>query len=120
MEGQFAFLKERRKYRRLHKPFGVNIVSVGKKKTLPKLNHEVGLNISLGGILVKCAKLIKKNTVIGLKLMLVKDGVYRTLEARGRIAWHKLSFERPTTYFMGIEFKRLSHKDKQKILWYFR
>ncbi|MFC1590828.1 PilZ domain-containing protein [Candidatus Omnitrophota bacterium] len=120
MKREFDFLREKRRYRRLNRPFGVNIVSVKKRRTLPKLDHEVGLNISLEGILIKCERILRKNTAVGLKMMLVKDGAYRTLETKGTVAWNKASPGKKATYLIGIHFRKLPLKYKRVISWFFR
>jgi len=118
MRRGIACLKERRKYRRIQKSFGVNIVAVGKKATLPKLDHEVGLNISLGGMLIQCEHMLKKGTPLSIKLMLVKDGVYKSINAKGRVIWQQQSFEKKNTYFLGIKFDRIQPLEQEKIVWF--
>jgi len=120
MKKSIDSLRERRKYRRMKKAFGINIVSVGKRATLPKLDHEIGLNISLGGLLIMCEHFLKKNTAVGIILMLMKKGAYRTIKTRGRIIWCRMSFEPSAAYFMGIKFTKLSRRDKKVIAWFFR
>ena len=64
---------ERRRSKRTTRIVGVNIIQVGKKKTLPKLDHEVGMNISPAGILVHSDKPLKHSQILQMKIVLTKD-----------------------------------------------
>ncbi len=112
--------KERRRFIGFHKHFGVNIVALNGVDTLPKLDHEVGVNISLTGMLIKCERPIKKGSKARVKIMLVKNGVYRTVEASARIMWCDKSFDQKTAYCIGMEFARLMRGKRIALAWFFK
>ncbi|NQT07322.1 MAG: PilZ domain-containing protein [Candidatus Omnitrophica bacterium] len=100
----------RRKYRRLIEAIGVNIISLNKKSTLPKLDEEVGLNIGEGGALLECSKNIKKGALLVLKIMLDLDFKYVVVEAPAKVVWTKKTSRK--TYYLGCKFTRLKPKDR--------
>ena len=99
---------ERRRHRRINKIVGVNIIQYDTKKTLPKLDAEVGQNVSEGGILLECSKRLTRGTYLKLKIMLFFDSKYKIIQTSARIVWNKRSFRK--TYYLGCKFTRLSPK----------
>jgi len=111
---------ERRKFIRFNKNFGINIVSLNDVATLPKLDHEIGVNISLTGILIKCEKPIERDSTTRLKIMLVKNRAYKTIEANAKVVWCNRSFDQKTAYCIGMKFTKLSRSDKATLTWYLK
>lgn len=109
---------EKRGFKRLDRMIGVNIISCDNKNTEPKLDEEVGLNVSEGGILLECTKRIPKGTSVSLKIMLALDTGYRIVHTAARIAWNKKSFRH--TYYHGCKFSRLKHDDKLLLIRYIK
>lgn len=102
---------ERRKYKRIiNKTVGVNIIQHGSKKTLPKFNEEVGLNLSENGILIECSKGLAAGTNLRLIIMFLIDSKYNIIQTPAKIAWTKKT--RRKTYLFGCRFMRLSQKQK--------
>lgn len=101
---------EKRRHKRMYKLMAVNIMGFDNKKTLPKLDAEVGQNISEGGILLECSKRLPKGTSLKLKIMLLFDSKYKIIQTFVRIIWNKKSFRK--TYYLGCKFTRLKHKDR--------
>jgi len=114
-------LLERRRFIRFNKTFGVNIIELNGKKTLPKFDHEIGVNLSSGGALIKCEKSIKAGSRARIKIMLVKNGTYKTIETGGRVIWCEKSFDpKIVFYYIGLGFTRIQARDKDKIIWFFK
>ncbi len=114
-------LLERRNFIRFNKAFGVNIIEVSGKKTLPKFDHEIGVNLSSAGALVKCERPIRNNSKIKLKIMLVRNGSYKTIETSAKAIWCEKSFDpKIVCYYIGLGFTRLSRSDKGKVTWFFK
>ena len=113
-------LVEKRKFVRFARTFGVNIIALGRKKTLPKLNHETGVTLSLGGVLIRCERSIAKGSRVTLKIMMARNGQYKTSVASARIVWCKRSFDSRTTYYIGAKFERLSPDNRAGIRWFFK
>jgi len=101
---------ERRKYRRLNRPLAVNIIAVNNKKTLPKLDAEIGLNIAEGGMLLECSKRLPKKTRLKLKIILILDSKYKIIQTTAVVLWNKKTFK--NTYYLVCKFTRLRHKDR--------
>jgi len=101
---------ERRKHRRIYRIIGTNIIRHNDKEYNPKLDEEVGLNISLGGMLIECEKQLAKEDRLKLKVMLTFDSVYKIIQPTARIVWTRKT-ERGT-YFLGCQFTRLSPPDR--------
>jgi len=105
--------KERRKYRRIHRIVGTNIVRHNTREYLPKLDHEVGLNVSEGGVLLECEKRLAKNDRLKVKVMLAFDSVCKIVQPCAKIVWAKRSFR--NTYFLGCRFTKISRKDRSTL-----
>lgn len=102
---------ELRAHQRTKKRIGVNIVYYNGRKTLPKLDEEVGLNIALGGMLIECSKRLIKNASLKLMIMLAFDSQYEILRIPAKVMWNRKSFRK--TYFIGCKFLRLAPKDRK-------
>lgn len=111
---------ERRRHKRLNKLMAVNIIALNDKKTLPKFDAEIGLNIAEGGMLLECSKRLTGRSRLKLKILLTLDssrktgsryaGKYKVIRAPAIIVWNKKSFR--NTYYLGCKFTRLKHKDR--------
>jgi len=91
----------------------VEIISCNGKKTLPKLDDEIGLNISDGGLLMECSKKLDKGTRLRLKIMLIYTSSYKIIELPAKIVWCKRSFCK--TYYLGCKFTRITPVIKKAI-----
>lgn len=101
---------ERRRHRRKTELIGVNIKGINHKKIQPKLNQEIGLNISEGGVLLECSKRLAKGSHLKLKVMLILDSKHKIIKAPSIVVWNKKS--RQNTYYLGCKFTRLEHNDR--------
>jgi hypothetical protein len=110
---------ERRRFIRFSKSFGVNIIALNDRETLPKLDHEVGVNLSLSGALIKCEKQIPENSKILMKLMLVRDRAYETICVKARVTWCMKFPDPKTTYYIGMKFLGLKTVDIARLKWFF-
>ena len=104
---------DRRRYKRIYKIFGVSIIEVGNKKTLPKFAEEMGLNLSEGGLLIECSENLVRGTHLRLRLMLNIDAKYVVIETAAKARWSKKSYR--NTYFIGCKFTHLAAKDHKLI-----
>lgn len=102
--------REKRKHRRIYKIIGTNIIRHNAKEYDPKLDEEVGLNISAGGILIECEKKLERQDKLKIKVMLTFDTVYKIIELNTEVVWIKKSFR--NTYFIGCKLTKLSLKDR--------
>jgi len=109
---------EKRKYPRIHSKVGLNIIACNGKKTTPKLDEEIGLNISVGGVLIECSKRLAKKTRLKLKIMLTSDSKFMIMQIPARIAWNKKTFR--NTYYLGCKFTRLKPRDEKIIIKYIK
>jgi len=89
------------------------IIACNDKKTLPKLDDEIGLNISDGGLLMECSKKLAMGTRLRLKIMLIFASSYKILEIPAKIVWCRKSFCK--TYYLGCKFTRLTPETKRAI-----
>lgn len=101
---------ERRRHKRKSELVGVNIIGLNNKSIHPKLDEEVGLNVSEGGILLECLKRLPKQTHLKLKIMLILDSKYKIIQPPAKIIWNKKSF--CNTYYLGCKFTKLRHNDR--------
>jgi len=104
---------ERRKHKRINKQIPLNITGFNNKKTLPKFDEEIALNISETGILIECSKPLPIATSLNLKIMLNLDSGYKTIETTSAIMWTKESHRK--TYYFGCRFMELSEEDKTSL-----
>ena len=107
-------VRERRKFVRIYRRIGVNIVGYNNKKTEPKLDEEVGHDISLGGILLECSKRIPVGSALRLKIMLTFDDSFRMIRSGARVVWNKRSFR--DTYYLGCKFSRIDQKERAALI----
>ncbi len=105
--------KERRRHRRIYRIIGTNIVRHNTKVYSPKLDEEIGLNISQGGVLLECEKRLAKNDRLKVKVILAFDSAYKTIQPCAKIVWAKRSFR--NTYFLGCRFTNISQKDRSTL-----
>lgn len=105
---------------RYAKSFGVNIISVGGKSTLPKFDHEIGVNISCEGMIVKSERRIRSGTRVRVKVMLVRGHLYRIVETPAQVAWCERSFDRALSYYLGLKFTSAVPDRVATIEWFFR
>jgi len=105
--------RERRRYKRRGATIALNIIRCGRKKTLPKLDEEVGRNISESGILLECSKRISKGKSITLKIMLSHNHKFRIIQTAAKVKWCKESFR--DTYYSGCQFMRMKPADRRAI-----
>jgi len=101
---------EYRKFKRITKRVALNIIACNGKKTLPKLNEEVGLNIALGGVLIECSKRLPKKTTLRLKIMPTFGPKLKIMKVPARVVWNARTPR--GTYYLGCKFTRLNHRDK--------
>ena len=99
-----------RKDERTHVRIGVNIIGYNGRKTLPKLDEEVGLNISIGGMLIECSKKLVTGTSLKLKVMLTFNSSYKIILVPAKIMWVNKTSQ--GTYYLGCKFTRLKTQDK--------
>lgn len=107
---------EKRRHVRIGRKIGVNIINCNGKKTIPKLDEEVGLNVSIGGVLIECSKRLARGTKIKLILMLTFDAKYKIIEVPAKVSWNKQSYRK--TYYLGCKFQRLKPKDRNALVRY--
>ncbi len=105
--------KERRKYRRIYRVIGTNIVRRNSGRYSPKLDAEIGVNVSRSGILLECEKRLAKDDRLEVKVLLPFDSVYKAVRSRAKVVWTKTTPR--STYFIGCKFTKLSPKDRQII-----
>ena len=105
---------ERRKYKRIKKILGINIIKVGKKRTLPKFDHEVGLDFSPAGVLISSEKPIKLQESLRIKMAVASADDFALLEVAGKVAWcarqkaRRAMARKEGGYHLGVAFQRLT------------
>lgn len=109
---------DKRRYVRIPGRIGVNIVKYNRKKTGPKLDEEIGLNISIGGILIECSKKLSVKSILKLKIMFPFESKYTIISGAALVMWNKKSFRK--TYYIGCKFDRLKEKDKFVLIQYIK
>ncbi len=102
----------------LNRQFGINIVSVNKKKSLPKFDHEVGVDLSMDGILIMCTKPLRAGTTLGLDIMLVRGNSYKNIKTTGKVKRCEVTQTRPRTYSIEAKFIHMPRDNRLKIAWF--
>ena len=122
-------MREKRRFKRVEKGFGINIVSLdtnGKHLTFdhikahPKFYDESGIDFSPKGLGIICSKSLPPNTHIEMRLLIPDADSLNTIKASGIIKWFKEIKGKYKNYFqLGITFKNLGITDKKKLtrLW---
>ena len=120
---------EKRKFKRIKKGFGINIVSVDtddkhlefyKIKSSPKFYDESGVDFSPRGLGIICSKSLPPNAQIQMRLLIPDADSLNTIKASGIIKWFKEIKGKYKNYFqLGISFKNLGITEKKKLtrLW---
>ena len=122
-------MREKRRFKRVKKGFGISIISVdtnGKHlefhhiKANPKFYNESGIDFSPSGLGIICSKSLPPDTRIQMRLLIPDADSLNTIKASGIIKWFKEIKGKYKNYFqLGIGFKNLGITEKKKLtrLW---
>ena len=122
-------MREKRRFKRVEKGFGINIVSLdtnGKHLTFdhikanPKFYDESGIDFSPRGLGIICSRSLPPNARIQMKLLIPDADTLNIIKASGIIKWFKEIKGKYKNYFqLGIGFKNLGITEKKKLtrLW---
>jgi hypothetical protein len=92
---------------------GVNIVKVGTKNTLPKLDHEVGVDITPAGVLIESTAFIAHSKTVHMNVFLTKNEVFTQLKLKGKVLWTKRYKKRRNQ--IAVAFQFLSPKSRETL-----
>lgn len=106
---------EKRHTRRKLVKFHADIIRVNAKKLKGKWDHEVGIDIGLGGFGIRSAKPLPEKANVTVAILL-PDGTFEVLELDAKLVWtEKVIEEGKESYFMGLEFTKLDAQAQERI-----
>lgn len=100
--------KERRSGFRRQATFPVDIIRVNQLKFRNKWDHEVGVNIGLGGICLRSTKALPEKANVSMAVLLHNEDA-ELVEVDAKLLWTQRRVERSQKlYYMGLEFTNLN------------
>ena len=109
--------KEQRKHPRRKHGVGVNITQFGNIKAHPKVDHEVGLDIGTGGMMIVCTNKFGVGTPLQMTIVLPPDDdFHRQVNLKGKVAWvrqRRLYGKRQ--YQIGVKFTDIKTEDREAL-----
>ena len=111
---------ERRHTFRKSVGFHIDIVRVNDLTFKSKWHNEVGTDIGLSGVGIRCSKPLPKKANVTIAILLRGDG-FQLLKVDAKLAWiKKIVEDKKERYFMGFEFTKLDPENQEKIRHYLR